>query len=38
MITDCNVTFVRVIQDKDLKQPLCLVGSTFHDLHGCHAQ
>ncbi|XP_077219349.1 phytochrome B-like isoform X3 [Tasmannia lanceolata] len=38
MIVDCHGSPVRVIQDKELKQPLCLVGSTLRAPHGCHAQ
>lgn len=38
MIVDCHATPVRVIQDDNLMQPLCLVGSTLRAPHGCHAQ
>lgn len=38
MICDCSVPPVRVIQDKQLPQPLSLGGSTLRAPHGCHAQ
>lgn len=38
MIADCNAAPIRIIQDKSLRQPLCLVGSTLRAPHGCHAQ
>lgn len=38
MISDCHAIPVRVIQDEELMQPLCLVGSTLRAPHGCHAQ
>lgn len=38
MIVDCHATPVPVVQDQDLMQPLCLVGSTLRAPHGCHAQ
>ncbi|XP_030930067.1 phytochrome B-like [Quercus lobata] len=38
MVVDCNAMPVRVIQDDRLMQPSCLVGSTLHAPHGCHAQ
>nr|AHZ63956.1 phytochrome [Taiwania cryptomerioides] len=38
MICDCRASPVRVIQAEELKQPLCLVGSTLRAPHGCHAQ
>ncbi|XP_042486917.1 phytochrome B-like isoform X2 [Macadamia integrifolia] len=38
MIADCHATPVGVIQDEELMQPLCLVGSTLRAAHGCHAQ
>ncbi|XP_058076122.1 phytochrome B-like [Magnolia sinica] len=38
MISDCHATPVTVIQDEQLLQPLCLVGSTLRAPHGCHAQ
>ncbi|KAJ0978637.1 hypothetical protein J5N97_014111 [Dioscorea zingiberensis] len=38
MIADCNAAPVPVIQDDNLMQPLCLVGSTLRAPHGCHAQ
>ncbi|KAH9325738.1 hypothetical protein KI387_005916 [Taxus chinensis] len=38
MICDCRATPVKVIQSGELKQPLCLVGSTLRAPHGCHAQ
>nr|AHZ63987.1 phytochrome [Hedwigia ciliata] len=38
MIVDCHAPPVKVIQDKDLRQPLTLAGSTLRAPHGCHAQ
>ncbi|KAE7996294.1 hypothetical protein FH972_001026 [Carpinus fangiana] len=38
MICDCHANPVRVIQSKELKQPLCLVNSTLRSPHGCHTQ
>nr|AHZ63959.1 phytochrome [Gnetum montanum] len=38
MICDCRANPVNVIQSAELKQPLCLVGSTLRAPHGCHAQ
>ncbi|KAK4386506.1 Phytochrome E [Sesamum angolense] len=38
MICDCNAPPVRIIQSKELKQPLCLVNSTLRSPHGCHNQ
>uniref|UniRef100_A0A0D6QZ02 Phytochrome n=18 Tax=Araucaria TaxID=25666 RepID=A0A0D6QZ02_ARACU len=38
MICDCRAAPVKVIQAEELKQPLCLVGSTLRAPHGCHAQ
>ncbi|KAL5700305.1 hypothetical protein ACHQM5_025764 [Ranunculus cassubicifolius] len=38
MIVDCHATTVPVVQDEELMQPLCLVGSTLRAPHGCHAQ
>ncbi|RWR94318.1 phytochrome B [Cinnamomum micranthum f. kanehirae] len=38
MISDCHATPVRVVQDEELMQSLCLVGSTLRAPHGCHAQ
>lgn len=38
MICDCNASPVRVVQTKELKQPLCLVNSTLRAPHGCHMQ
>nr|QCQ83077.1 phytochrome B-like protein [Ambrosia artemisiifolia] len=38
MIVDCHANPVRVLQDDNLMQPLCLVGSTLRAPHGCHAQ
>eukprot|EP00249_Psilotum_nudum_P018447 c26809_g1_i1 orf=964-4344(-) len=37
MICDCSAPVVRIIQDKELKQPLSLAGSTLRAPHGCHA-
>lgn len=38
MIVDCHAKPVQVIQDGQLSQPLCLVGSTLRAPHGCHSQ
>lgn len=38
MIADCCAPPVKVIQDKDLRQPITLAGSTLRAPHGCHAQ
>lgn len=38
MIADCYAPPVKVIQDKDLRQPITLAGSTLRAPHGCHAQ
>nr|AHZ63988.1 phytochrome [Bryum argenteum] len=38
MIVDCLEPPVKVIQDKDLRQPISLAGSTLRAPHGCHAQ
>ncbi|KAH9559737.1 hypothetical protein CY35_06G072100 [Sphagnum magellanicum] len=38
MIGDCCAPPVKVIQDKDLRQPISLAGSTLRAPHGCHAQ
>ncbi|MCL7045691.1 hypothetical protein MKW94_004545 [Papaver nudicaule] len=38
MIVDCRATPVPVVQDEELMQPLCLVGSTLRAPHGCHAR
>lgn len=38
MIVDCCAPPVKVIQDKDLRQPISLAGSTLRAPHGCHAQ
>ncbi|KAI3916253.1 hypothetical protein MKW98_004694 [Papaver atlanticum] len=38
MIVDCRATTVPVVQDEELMQPLCLVGSTLRAPHGCHAR
>lgn len=38
MIGDCLAPPVKVIQDKDLRQPISLAGSTLRAPHGCHAQ
>jgi PAS domain-containing protein len=38
MICDCCAPPVNVIQDKRLRQPLSLCGSTLRAPHGCHAQ
>ncbi|KAG0623386.1 hypothetical protein M758_3G170800 [Ceratodon purpureus] len=38
MIGDCYAPPVKVIQDKDLRQPISLAGSTLRAPHGCHAQ
>nr|AHZ63990.1 phytochrome [Anomodon rostratus] len=38
MIGDCYAPPVKVMQDKDLRQPVSLAGSTLRAPHGCHAQ
>nr|AHZ63953.1 phytochrome [Plagiogyria japonica] len=38
MIYDCRLAPVKVIQDKNLAQPLSLTGSTLRAPHGCHTQ
>lgn len=38
MICDCRAPPVRVIQDRELRQPLSLAGSTLRAPHGCHSQ
>nr|AHZ63986.1 phytochrome [Anomodon rostratus] len=38
MIVDCSAPPVKVVQDKDLRQPISLAGSTLRAPHGCHAQ
>nr|AHZ63939.1 phytochrome [Osmunda regalis] len=38
LICDCCAPPVRVIQDKELRQPLSLAGSTLRAPHGCHGQ
>nr|AIG59632.1 phytochrome E [Primulina tabacum] len=38
MICDCRAKPVKIIQSKELKQPLCLVNSTLRSPHGCHTQ
>lgn len=38
MIGDCYAPPVKVVQDKDLRQPISLAGSTLRAPHGCHAQ
>ncbi|KAI3769545.1 hypothetical protein L6452_00652 [Arctium lappa] len=38
MICDCNAAPVKVIQSKNLAQPLSLSGSALRAPHGCHAQ
>ncbi|KAJ4977508.1 hypothetical protein NE237_002614 [Protea cynaroides] len=38
IICDCRKSPVRVIQNEELMQPLCLVNSTLRSPHGCHAQ
>lgn len=38
MIGDCYAPPVKVLQDKDLRQPISLAGSTLRAPHGCHAQ
>ncbi|KAI3880703.1 hypothetical protein MKX03_008114 [Papaver bracteatum] len=38
MIVDCRAKRVPVVQDEELMQPLCLVGSTLREPHGCHAR
>ncbi|CAL5346272.1 unnamed protein product [Camellia sinensis] len=36
MICNCLANPVRIIQSKELKQPLCLVNSTLRPRHACH--
>ncbi|CAL5410079.1 unnamed protein product [Camellia sinensis] len=36
MICNCLANPVRIIQSKELKQPLCLVNSTLRSRHSCH--
>nr|ACT35019.1 phytochrome 3 [Menisciopsis lakhimpurensis] len=38
MIGDCTIPPVRVVQAKELAQPISLAGSTLRAPHGCHAQ
>ncbi|KZV56023.1 Phytochrome E isoform 1 [Dorcoceras hygrometricum] len=38
MICDCRAKPVKIVQSKELKQPLCLVNSTLRSPHGCHTQ
>eukprot|EP01018_Ginkgo_biloba_P037483 Gb_09643 [translate_table: standard] len=38
IICDCCATPIKVIQDEEWRQLLCLVGSTLQLPHGCHAQ
>ncbi|EFJ07212.1 hypothetical protein SELMODRAFT_161807 [Selaginella moellendorffii] len=38
MICDCSAAPVKISQDKDLRQPISLAGSTLRAPHGCHAQ
>ncbi|KAK6917239.1 PAS fold-2 [Dillenia turbinata] len=38
MICDCNAIAVKIVQNEELKQPLCLVNSTLRSPHGCHTQ
>nr|AHZ63807.1 neochrome [Adiantum aleuticum] len=38
MIGDCTLPPVRVVQSKELAQPISLAGSTLRAPHGCHAQ
>lgn len=38
MICNCNAQQVKIIQIKELKQPICLVNSTLRSPHGCHIQ
>ncbi|KAH7351675.1 hypothetical protein KP509_19G009100 [Ceratopteris richardii] len=38
MICDCRATPIKVIQDRELRQPLSLAGSTLRAPHGCHSQ
>ena len=38
MICDSRAAAVRVIQDRQLRQPLSLAGSTLRAPHGCHSQ
>nr|AHZ63972.1 phytochrome [Isoetes tegetiformans] len=37
MIYDCSAPPVKIIQDKDLRQPISLAGSTLRAPHGCHS-
>nr|Q01549.1 RecName: Full=Phytochrome 1 [Selaginella martensii]CAA43698.1 phytochrome [Selaginella martensii] len=38
MICDCSAPPVKITQDKELRQPISLAGSTLRAPHGCHAQ
>ncbi|MCO5597430.1 hypothetical protein L7F22_051508 [Adiantum nelumboides] len=38
MICDCRAIPVKVVQDRELRQPLSLAGSTLRAPHGCHGQ
>ncbi|KAI3894274.1 hypothetical protein MKW92_044125 [Papaver armeniacum] len=38
IIVDCHARPVHVVQDEELLQPLCLVGSTLRAPHGCHTE
>lgn len=38
VIGDCCAPPVKVLQDKDMRQPLSLAGSTLRAPHGCHSQ
>ncbi|KAJ7526284.1 hypothetical protein O6H91_16G000600 [Diphasiastrum complanatum] len=38
MICDCSAPPVKIVQDKELKQPISLAGSTLRAPHGCHSQ
>jgi phytochrome B len=38
LIYDCRAQPVRIIQDKELRQPLSLAGSTLRAPHSCHGQ
>ncbi|KAL3522629.1 hypothetical protein ACH5RR_015463 [Cinchona calisaya] len=38
IICDCNAQPVKIIQSKELKQPICLVNSTLRSPYGCHMQ
>ncbi|KAI3834303.1 hypothetical protein MKX03_030110 [Papaver bracteatum] len=38
IIVDCHARPVSVVQDEELMQPLCLVGSTLRAPHGCHTE